>query len=66
MEVPPLQLEAGAILVTAGVVELVDTRGLGPRGRKAVGVQVPSPAPQSARESLPRRSDAAAVVTFEH
>ena len=31
--------------LSAGVVELVDTRGLGPRVRKDVGVQIPSPAP---------------------
>ena len=29
----------------AGVAELVDALGLGPSGRKAVGVRVPSPAP---------------------
>ena len=31
--------------VAAGVVELVDTLGLGPSGGDAVGVQVPPPAP---------------------
>jgi hypothetical protein len=30
---------------TCGRGEMVDTQGLGPCGRKAVGVQVPSPAP---------------------
>ena len=31
--------------ISAGVAELADALGLGPSGRKAVGVQVPSPAP---------------------
>jgi hypothetical protein len=31
--------------ICAGVAELADALGLGPSGRKAVGVQVPSPAP---------------------
>lgn len=33
------------LLTDAGVVELVDTPGLGPGGGNAMGVQVPPPAP---------------------
>ena len=37
--------ELDYLTICAGVAELADALGLGPSGRKAVGVQVPSPAP---------------------
>ena len=39
--------------IAAGVVELVDTLGLGPSGGDAVGVQVPPPAPNDEPETAP-------------
>ena len=37
----------GILIHRAGVAELADALGLGPSERKLVGVQVPSPAPES-------------------
>ena len=42
-----LKLIMDLLGISAGVAELADALGLGPSGRKAVGVQVPSPAPFS-------------------
>lgn len=41
----------------AGVVELVDTLGLGPSGLTPLGVRVPPPAPGTAKHLVTREVD---------
>ncbi len=50
--IPSLHSMVNSKLVDAGMAELADAAGLGPAGRKPLGVQIPLPAPSSAASSI--------------